>query len=162
MDFWGGVSIASTLISLGGAFKSWNYYKKSRDVTIYANTKIALVESEKIITYLNEMLKLSNSGIKKRGVTILLKQACNYGEEIKKSIDEIRKVMSTKDFKDIEELLDSQEIEVVKYISTFIQGTIVVDEKLVIDDKFHLCMKKFSKMHTLIKEKLEEQHKKIK
>ena len=98
----------------------------------------------------------------KKGVSILFKQVCSYGEEIKKSLDEIRKVMPTKDFKEIEKLLDSQEIEIVKYVSTFIQGTIIVDEKLVIDDNFHLCMKKFSEMHTLIKEKLETQSEKLK
>lgn len=162
MDFWDGLGIASTVISIGGAFKSWKYYERSKDVTIYGNTKIALVESEKIITYLNEMLKLSNSRIMKKGVSILFKQVCSYGEEIKKSLDEIRKVMPTKDFKEIEKLLDSQEIEIVKYVSTFIQGTIIVDEKLVIDDNFHLCMKKFSEMHTLIKEKLETQSEKLK
>ena len=52
MDFWDGLGIASTVISIGGAFKSWKYYERSKDVTIYGNTKIALVESEKIITYL--------------------------------------------------------------------------------------------------------------
>ncbi|WP_394897705.1 hypothetical protein [Clostridium butyricum] len=162
MDIWDSVGIASTVISIGGAYKSWHYYKRSKDVTIYGNTQIALVESEKIINYLNEMMKLSNGKLMKKGVATLFKQVCSYGEEIKKSLDEIRKVMPTKDFKDIEKLLDSQEIEIVKYVSTFIQGTIIVDEKLVIDDNFHLCMKRFSEMHILIKEKLEAQGEKLK
>lgn len=96
MDFWNGVGIASTVISIVGAFKSWHYYKRSKDVTIYGNTQIALVESEKIINYLNEMMKLSNNKIARKGVATLFRQVCSYGEKIKKSLDEIRKVIDRK------------------------------------------------------------------
>lgn len=59
-------------------------------------------------------------------------------------------------------MLNSQEIEVEKYIASFITGSILVDEKLVIDDNFNICQQKFYDMQLLIKKKLEDIGEKLK
>lgn len=162
MDFWGYVDIASTVISIGGAISASVYYDKSKKLTLYANTNIAFVESQKIITNLNEMLKLSNGMMNVRGRKDHIEKVCSCGEAIRSSIDKIREIMSVEDYNDIKELLNSQEIEVEKYIASFITGSILVNEKLVLDDNFNLCQQKFYDMQLLIKKKLENISKKLK
>lgn len=66
------------------------YYDKSKKLTLYANTNIAFVESQKIITNLNEMLKLSNNMLNIRGRKNHIEKVCGCGEAIRSSIDKIR------------------------------------------------------------------------
>lgn len=147
------VSILCTIFSIFGAHKSVAYYKKSKQLTIYANTNIAYIESQKIIATLTEMLKLAN-GTKKRG-TNYIREVSQNGESIKTSINKIRECLSVDDYKDINELLNSQQIKVEIYIDSFITGAVLIDEKLVIDDDFNKCQQTFCNMQLLIKRKLE-------
>lgn len=156
MDLWAIINLFLTVVSGVGAYKSATYYKKSKKVTLYANTNIAFVESKKIIDNLNDMLKLSNTMLNVRGRKNNIEQVCNCGESIRKSIDKIREIMSVEDYSEIKQLLNSQEIEVEKYINSFITGSILVNEKLVIDDNFNICLQKFWDMQLLIKKKVED------
>ncbi|NFO10947.1 hypothetical protein FDB29_07455 [Clostridium botulinum] len=154
------LGIMCTIASGVGAFKSNAYYKKSKQLTIYANTNIAYIESQKIIATLTEMLKLGNN-IRKRG-TNYIKEVSQHGENIKISINKIRESLPVKDFTEINELLNSQQPEIDKYIDSFITGTVLVDEKLVIDDNFNKCQQAFCEMQLLIKKKLENISEKLK
>lgn len=156
MDLWAIINLFLTIVSGIGAWKSITYYRESKKLTLYANTNIAFVESKNIIANLNEMLKLSNNMLTVRGRKNHIEQVCNCGESIKNSIDKIREIMSVEDYNEIKQLLNSQEIEVEKYINSFITGSILVNEKLVIDDNFNICLQKFYDMQLLIKEKLED------
>lgn len=62
-----GLSAVCTALSIIGASKSVAYYKKSKQLTIYANTNIVLVEIQKIISTLTELLELANKKITPRG-----------------------------------------------------------------------------------------------
>ena len=147
------VSVLCTVVSFIGAYKSVVYYKKSKQLTIYSNTNLAFIESQKIIATLTEMLKLANI-TKKRG-TNYIREVSHYGESIKSSIDKIRESLPVDDCKEINELLNSQQIKVDTYINSFITGTVLVNEKFVIDDDFNNCQQTFCDMQLLIKRKLE-------
>jgi len=148
------ISVACTIFSIIGAYKSNVYYRKSKQLTIYANTNSAYIESQKIIATLTEMLKLGNVNGKQRG-TNYMKAVNQNGESIKNSIIKIRESLPVDDFNEINDLLNSQQQKVEVYIDTFITGTVLVDEKLVIDDNFNKCQQKFCDMQLLIKNKLE-------
>lgn len=107
------ISVGCTVFSIFGAYKSNAYYKKSKQLTIYANTNIAYIESQKIITTLTEMLKPGNN-TRKRGKNYI-KQVSQYGENIKASINKIRESLPVEDFKEINELLNSQQPKVKVY-----------------------------------------------
>ena len=66
------ISVACTVASVIGAIRSNIYYTKSKNLTIYANTNVAYIESKKIINTLTEILKIAgsiNKSIpKKRGI----------------------------------------------------------------------------------------------
>lgn len=114
---------------------------------------MAYIESQKIISTLTEMLKLANN-IRKRG-TNYIREVSQNGECIKTSINKIRESLPVDDCKEINELLNSQQIKVDEYINSFITGAVLVDEKFVIDDDFNKCQQAFCDMQLLIKRKLE-------
>lgn len=147
------IGAVCTGFSIFGAYKSNAYYKKSKQLTIYANTNIAYIESKKIIATLTEMLKLGNI-TRKRG-TNYVKEVSQNGESIKTSINRIRECLPVEDFKEINELLNSQQPKVEAYIDSFITGAVLVDETLIIDDDFNKCQQTLCDMQLLIKRKLE-------
>lgn len=157
MNWWDyvliGISAVCTLFSIIGAKKSNTYYKKSKQLTIYANTNIAYTESQKIIATLTEILKLAN--IKSKRGTNYIRSISKYGESIKTSINKIRESLPVEDFNEIKLLLNDQQAKVEEYIDSLITGTVLIDEKLLIDDDFNMCQQIFCEIQVLIKKKLE-------
>ena len=154
------VSAICTVVSVIGAYKSIKYYKKSKQLTIYANTNVSLVEVQKIITVFTEILKLTNTSRPQRGVN-LAKQLAVYGESIRNSINVLREKLSVDDFKLIEGQLLSNEMKVEAYIDSFISGAILNDEKLSIDKSFNCCQQKFYRIQQILKKRLEEVEEKL-
>ena len=148
------ISIFCTIISVFGSVKSMVYYKKSKQLTVFANTNIALIESKKIIETLTQVLKLAGNG-KKRG-TNYSKELSAYGESIKNSINKIREALPASKCKEINTILTSQGLKVEQYIDSFITGTVLVDEKLVIDDDFNQCQEMFCKIQLELKTMVED------
>lgn len=154
------VSALYTVVSLIGAYKSIKYYKKSKQLTLYANTNVSLVEVQKIIATFTEILKLANTTRPQRGVN-LSKQLEAHGETIRESINVLREKLSVEDFRLIEGQLISKEMKVEMYIDSFISGEILDDGKLVIDDRFNRCQQKFYNIQQILKKRLEEVEEKL-
>lgn len=149
------VSAICTVISVIGAYKSIKYYKKSKQLTIYANTNVSLVEVQKIISTFTEILKIANPSRSQRGVN-LSKQLAAYGESIRDSINVIRDKLSVEDYELIKYKLSSKELRVDAYIYSFISGAILEDGCLKIDDRFNRCQQKFYDIQQTLKRRLEE------
>ncbi len=81
------VSGVCTVFSILGAVRSNIYLEKNRQLTMYANTNVAFMETQKIIATFPEILKLSNNTTK-RG-TNCVKEVAKHGENIKNSINKI-------------------------------------------------------------------------
>lgn len=154
------VSAICTVVSLIGAYKSIKYYKKSKQLTLYANTNVSLVEVQKIIATFTEILKLANTTRPQRGIN-LSKQLEAHGETIRESINLLREKLSVEDFRLIEGQLISKEMKVEMYIDSFISGEILDDGKLVIDDRFNRCQQKFYNIQQILKKRLEEVEEKL-
>lgn len=153
------VSAVCTFFSILGAVRSNIYYRKSKQLTMYANTNVAFM-AQKIIATFPELLKLANN-TRKRG-TNSVKEVAKHGENIKKSINKIRESLPVEDYKEIQELLNTRELKVEEYIDSFITGEVLVDEKFVFDAKFTKCQNKFYEIQLLLKKKLEELSEKLK
>lgn len=148
------VSAICTVVSIFGARKSQKYYKKSKQLTVYANTNVSLIEVQKIIATFTEILKVANTARQQRGIN-LSKQLATHGESIRNSINVLREKLSVEDFRLIEDKL-SKEMKVEAYIDSFISGSILDDGKMVIDDKFNRCQQKFYSIQQILKRRLEE------
>ena len=160
MDIWLIINLVLTIISGYGAFRSVAYYKKSKQITIYANTNIAYIESKKIIETFNKILRLANPRTR-RGINYV-KEIAKNGTEIQSSITKIRENMSVEDFEEIKKILNSDELKVERYINSFISGSVLLNNELIIDSDFNLCQEKFYEMQTLNKKKLEDTEEKLK
>lgn len=154
------VSAVCTLVSVIGAYKSIKYYKKSKQLTVYANTNVSLVEIQKIISTFTEILKLANTARPQRGIN-LPKQLAVYGESIRDSINVLRDKLSVEDYELIKRQLSSKELRVDMYIDSFISGTILNDGKLELDDRFNRCQQKFYDIQQILKKRLEEVEEKL-
>ncbi len=155
------ISVVCTIFSIIGAYKSNAYFKKSKQLTIYANTNIAYIESQKIIATLTEMLKLANTKILTRGINYI-KEVSKNGENIKISINKIRESLPVEDFNEINVLLNEQQPKVEEYIDSFLTGAVLSDKKFVIDDDFNKCQQVFCEIQLLLKKKLENIGEKLK
>lgn len=153
MTFLDYANIGIALFSAYGAYKSNVYYKKSKQLITYANTNIAFIESKKILDTLTQMLKLANK-TQKRGINYS-KQVAKNGEIINSSIVVIRENLPVKDFREIDNLLRSKDIDVLTYINSFISGEVLVNESFIINDDFKKCQKIFLEVQLLIKDKIE-------
>jgi len=149
------ISALCTGISLIGAYKSIKYYKKSKQLTIYANTNVCFTETQKIIATFTEILKLSNPSRLHRG-TNTAKQLASYGESIRGSMNIIREKLPVEDFREVEKYLSSSVVRVDAYIDSFISGAILTEDKLIIDEKFNQCQQQFYDIQQILKHKLEE------
>ena len=117
-------------------------------------------ESQEIIETFNKILRLANPRTR-RGINYV-KEIAKNGTEIQSSITKIRENMSVEDFEEIKKILNSDELKVERYINSFISGSVLLNNELIIDSDFNLCQEKFYEMQTLIKKKLEDTEEKLK
>ncbi len=147
------LGIICTALSIIGAYKSLAYYNKSKYLTMYANANLAYIESQKIQAMLVEIVKLSTQR-KIRGVNIDA-QAADNGSQIRESLSKIRDSFTAGDSKELSDILKSQEINVEKYIDSFISGVAIVDGKVIINDDFYTCQQVFNEIQLFLKQKME-------
>ena len=158
------VSVGCTILSGIGAWKSFKYCKKSKQITIYTNMNVALLEIEKIEDALTDLLKLSNKSNKQRQLRGMSYEniVSENGEKIKKSINTIRKYVTSEDVEGIEKILNCEDMKVEQYIDSFITGSALVDGKFIVDEQFNKCQEIFKSINLLMKKKLEEREENLK
>ena len=84
-----GINILLTIISGIGAYKSVKYFRKSRNLTIFAQTNKALIEIQKMLIKLPEALTASNMAMRGKKGMNLQNRICNIGQELNISLTEI-------------------------------------------------------------------------
>ncbi len=112
-----GISCLCTIASIVGAYKSIKYYNKSKQLTIYANTNLAIVECNKIIASLIELIKAYSCN--QRGVN-KSKRISEIGVEIKTCINKLYEILPVDDVNKIYNILNSKDLNVDSYINSII------------------------------------------
>lgn len=148
------ISALCTIFSIVGAVKSNKYFKKSKELTIYANTNVAYIEIEKIITTLTSMLKFENPTRTKRGFNAL-RLVSENAESIKYSLNTLRKNLSDKDYQLIQGLLSPNGINVEQYLDSIITGSAFPDGIIIWNNNFNTCQQTFREMQIQIKSRLD-------
>lgn len=165
MNWWDyiliGISALCTLFSIVAAVKSNKYYKQSKQLTIYANTNIAYIESQKIIATLTSMIKFENPLRTKRGANPL-KLASENAELIKNSLNKVRQSSTVEDYHLIQKLLNSKETNVELYIDSIIKGSAFPDGNIIWKDDFYACQQIFNDMQIQIKRSLDNIQERLK
>lgn len=153
-----GISALCTIASIIGARKSNKYYKKSKNLTLFANSNVAYLESQKIIDTFTQLLKLTNSKIPSRG-TNTPRIVSQYGENIKTSLSVIREKLTADDVDKIEAILQKSTINIPRYIDSIIACAVLKDGKFALDDDFNKTQEAFYEVQKNLKsqsEKLED------
>ena len=150
-----GIGALCTGASIIGAWKSNKYYKKSKNLTLFANSNVAYLESQKIIDTFTQLLKLTNSKIPPRGTNIP-KVVSQYGENIKTSLSVIREKLTANDVNKIEEILQQSNINISRYIDSIIACTVLEDGKFLLDDDFNKAQEAFYEVQKYLKSRTEQ------
>ena len=82
------INVILAVVSGVGAFNSLKYFRKSRNLTIFAQTNKALIEIQKMVSKLPEALSAPNKRGKK-GFS-LQNTLCNIGQELNSSLNEMK------------------------------------------------------------------------
>lgn len=153
-----GIGALCTVASIIGACKSNKYYKMSKNITLFANSNVAYLESQKIIDTFTQLLKLTNPKIPQRGTNIP-RVVSQYGEDIKTSVSVIKEKLTTDDVEKIEAILQKSTINISRYIDSIIACATLKDGKFVLDDDFNKAQEAFYEVQKYLKsrsEKLED------
>lgn len=143
-----------TLASIWGAQKSIKYYKKSRNLTLFANNNVAYSESQKIVDLFSQLLKFTKTRTRPRGSNIP-KAVSQCGEDIRKSLSIIRDKVSAEDYDEIEKILHSTCYDVEKYIDSIIMCSVLENDVFEVDDKYNNAREAFKNVNRFLKRRAE-------
>lgn len=153
------ISILCTIVSSIGAYKSVKYYKKNKQLTIYAHKNVAYSEIKKVIDTMTEILKQASLQ-QGRGVN-QKRELSRLGVSIKKSLDKIREQLSNENCDTIINTLNSNKVR--DYIESLITSPVVPNPTIDTEawERFRDCEMAFYNVQNEIKKKLDESEEKL-
>lgn len=153
------INVILTVFSGVGAYKSIKYFRKSRNLTIYAQTNKALIEIQKMLSKLPEALSASNKRGKK-GFS-LQNTLCNIGQELNSSLNEIRSSLPSEYSQEFGNLQDDINFNLQRYINSYISGE-AMTENGIDSTEYNLCQIRLVAMQDYLKKKVSETEEKLK
>lgn len=145
-----GINILLTIISGIGAYKSVKYFRKSRNLTIFAQTNKALIEIQKMLIKLPEALTASNMAMRGKKGMNLQNRICNIGEELNISLTEIGANIPSEYSEKFRELQNDGIFNLQVYINSYISGEAVKIDHIDSDD-YNLCQQRLVSMQEYLK-----------
>ncbi len=154
------INVVLAIISGVGAYRSIKYFRKSRNLAIYAQTNAALTEIQKMLMKLPEALAASNKAQSQRGFS-LSNTLCKIGQELDNSLNEIRANIPRDYLDQFERLQSYAGFNLRKYINSFISGEVITDNE--IDSvQYNHCQERLIVMQAYLKEIVGEMEEKLK
>ena len=156
------INILIAIISGVGAFNSIRYFKKSKHVTIYAQTNQALNKLGEMLIILPEALAATSNPNRGFSVENAIR---DYGTKLSGNLNEIMSAIPTEYSTEFQELQKDDNFILEKYIHSFIDGTAIVKEKerkTLQRNSFDTCQERLRAMQTFLKQKIAEEEEKLK
>lgn len=151
------LNIACLIGSIVGALKAHNSYKKCKQLTNFANLKIALDECQLIFDYCRKLLKhCGDSQNNIRGENPKIK-ITEYGYAIKNSFSKIKEILpatSQEAVNDILSISTNHKLDIEKYVSLLVSGQAIDNDDVTIDNISEI-EKAVGKIQLHIKKKME-------
>lgn len=155
------INIILVFISGLGAYKSIRYFKRSKHITIYAQTNQSLNEIEKMLKILPDALEAASTT--KKGVSPE-NTVRDIGKKLTAYLNAVMNAIPTdysSEFRDIQK----KDIFVLsEYINSFIDGTAIIEEsgrKTLDRIAFNTCQNRLREMHEFLKRKIAEEAEKL-
>ena len=156
------INILLAIVSGAGAFKSIRYFKKSKHITIYAQTNQALNKLGEMLRILPEALAATTNP--KRGFSVE-NAIRDFGTKLSDDLNEIMSAIPTEYSTEFQELQKDDKFILEKYICSFIDGTAIVEEKgrkTLQRTSFDTCQERLRAMQTFLKQTIAEEEEKLK
>lgn len=156
------INVVLAIFSMVGAGKSIKYYKKSKNLTIFAKTNKALIEVQKMLTKLPEALYAVNKAKnkQKKGFNPGYK-LCSIGQDLNRSLIEINSNIPPEYTKAIRNLQSKEEFDLQTYINSYISGEAIIEDSID-SDKYNLCQKRLNEIQDYLKRITDEIEEKLK
>ena len=155
------INVILAVVSGVGAYKSLKYFRKSRNLTIYAQTNKALIEIQKMLSKLPEALSASNMGMRGKKGFSLQNTLCSIGKELNSSLIEIRSSLPSEYSQKFGSLQDDTSFSLQRYINSFISGE-AVTENGIDSTEYNLCQTRLVAMQDYLKRLVSETEEKLK
>ena len=156
------VNIIVTIVSIVGAVKSKRYFRKSKHITIYAQTNQSINELEKMLIILPEAL----AAALRTGRGYSPENAVQeIGTEMSNHYNAIMKAIPSDYSNEFRALQKENTCDVEKYISSLIDGTAIVEidrRKMLRRESFDKCQEQLRAMQEYLKQKISKEEEKLK
>lgn len=157
------INIALTAISAGGAYKSFRYFKKSKHITIYAQSNKALNELGEMIELLPEVL-VATSSVEKKGFNPE-NAVSKKGTELAKHLNVIMSELPSEYSAEFRALQKTNCFDLEQYIHSLIDKSAVIEEngrKTLKRSDFDTAQERLRAMQEFLKKKIAEEEEKLK
>ena len=154
------INIILTVVSLVGAYKSIKYFRKSKNLTIFAQTNKALIEIQKMLIKLPEALTASNkSSCGKKGFS-LRNTLCDIGKELNTSLTEIGSNIPANYSDELRKLQNIDSFNLQNYINSLISGE-AIQGNIIDGNTYNICQERLAEMRDYLKRLVEETEEKL-
>ena len=137
------------------------YLRKSKNLTIFAQTNKAWVEVQKMLIKLPEALSASNSSRRGKKGLSLHNTLCDIGQELNANLTEINSNIPTEYSDAIRQLQNKDGFNLQAYINSYISGEAVQNNGIDSDD-FNVCQARLLEIQDYLKKSALETEEKLK
>ena len=155
------INVILAIISGIGAYNSVKYFRKSKNLTIFAQTNKALVEVQKMLIKLPEALSSSNSSRRGKKGLSLHNALCDIGQELNVNLTEINSNIPAEYSGELRQLQNKDGFNLQTYINSYISGDAVKDNGIYSED-FNSCQAKLLEIQDYLKKVALETEEKLK
>lgn len=155
------INVILAIISGIGAYNSVKYFRKSKNITIFAQTNKALVEVQKMLIKLPEALSSSNSSRRGKKGLSLHNTLCDIGQELNANLTEINSNIPAEYSGKLRQLQNQNGFNLQTYINSYISGDVVRDNGIDSED-FNACQARLLEIQDYLKKVVWETEEKLK
>lgn len=156
------VNVLIAIVSAIGAHNSIRYFKKSKHITIYANTNKALGEIGDMLRALPDVLAAAS--IEKKGFNSE-NAVRDLGKELAEHYNSVMSAIPSEYSEDFRTLQKAKSFDLSKFISSLIDGTAIVEEngkKMLNRTSYDACQEKLREMQEFLKKRIALEEEKLK
>lgn len=144
------INVVLAIVSGLGAYNSVKYFRKSKNLTIFAQTNKALVEVEKMLLKLPEALEVSNSLRRGRKGFSLYNTLRDIGRQLNTNLTEINTYIPAEYSDEIRQLQNKDNFNLQFYINSYINGDAVKDDGID-SENFNFCQARLLEIQDYLK-----------
>lgn len=156
------INVILVIISCVGAWKSIHYFKKTKELTVYAQAADIIDEVNEMLSILLKALEIANQKVKKRDRGRNYDRGIlNCGKELIAHYQEIEKNIPSRYHNNLNGILNKGGFDFIKYLNSYVSGEAMKEEGLDHND-FARCQERLYGLQRFLKEERDTIEEKLK